>query len=1102
MIAGLTGSLLSHEAVSHTFELIHRDCPTPDYRWFHAWQQQIAQEMGPTSTARHVFDRVAVPLVARLGLRAVPAATPAALSSIHAVLHTDRSAVATLLATDWGRDVASAWNEAVRLGIVHNLRWCICITGTALRIIDATHTYTRRFSQFDLPLVSRDPAALSLLVALLHADGFGPEETSIDRAVALSERHRTAVRTALQEGVHDALILLLRAFATARPRRRQVPADALFEESLVVIYRILFLLFAEARGLVPKWHPVYRDSYTIESLRGPAEQLPRPPGLWQSIQAIARLAHRGCRAGTLHVPPFNGRLFSPIHAPLAESLMLDDGVVREALLALTTHQHGPVRRRIAYADLGVEQLGGVYERILDYAPSKSPRTGGTLTLTRVGRRKTTGTFYTPRALTEFLVRRALAPLVAGASPEQILSLRILDPAMGSGAFLVAVCRCLAAAYESALIRDGVYAGSDITDAERANFRRLIVQRCLFGVDINPMAVQLARLSLWLATLARDKPLTFLDHHLRVGNSLAGVFIEDLLRPPRARRARSASPDLPLFDFDAVEQEMRPIIASRLRLALQPDDTVDHVQSKEQLLTSLQRPDGPLATWQRVANLWCAEWFTHAGERRASTAFGPLADEILGRGGVIPAHVSKPLLDNAQAVAARERLFHWQLEFPEVFLDAEGGGDRNAGFDAVVGNPPWEVLRGDRGTADDTALTEFSRRSGVYSWQGAGHANLYQLFLERVLRLTRHGGRVAVVVPSGFAIDHGCAPLRAALMDLTSIDTFVTLENRDALFPIHRGLKFLLVTATRGGRTTTIPCRSGVRSVFELERMPDAGDVQAVGLARSIVEKFSGDQLAIPEIRDRLDASILSQIAFQFAPLSSSDGWGVSFGRELNATDDREHFHSRPGRGSLPVLEGKQIEPFVAHVNQATNYVPEPTAARLLGAHTFSTPRLAYRDVASASNRLTVIAAIVPGAVVTTHTLFCLKGSVARHVHLFLCAILNSFVANYLVRMRVGTHVTVSIMERLPVPRPAVDSLQFRRIAKLADRVIRTRSLRAVADIHASVAHLYHLSSDQFQHVLDTFPLVPSDERTSAMQAYLRQRTDVTVASAGLESHAS
>ncbi|MFL6280665.1 MAG: Eco57I restriction-modification methylase domain-containing protein, partial [Vicinamibacterales bacterium] len=452
--------------------------------------------------------------------------------------------------------------------------------------------------------------------------------------------------------------------------------------------------------------------------------------------------------------------------------------------------------------------------------------------------------------------------------------------------------------------------------------------------------------------------------------------------------------------------------------------------------------------------------------------------------VLPRHISKPLLDQAQAAAAREGFFHWPLEFPEVFHPEPSSRPVAPGFDVVLGNPPWEVLRGERECAGDTALTAFSRRSGAYLWQGDGHANLYQLFLERALSLTREGGRIAIVVPSGFALDHGCARLRSALLDRTSIDTFVSIENRDAVFPIHRGLKFLLVTATRGERTTSVPCHSGIRSAADLERIPDLGDEQRVDLPRSVVEQFSGDQLVIPEIRSREDVAILGRTVFRFPPLSSPDGWGVRFGRELNATDDKKHFVRRGGRGRLPVLEGKQIQPFTAHVDRATHYIGESAAAQLLGSGANRKSRLAYRDVASASNRLTLIAAIVPANVVTTHTLFCLKGDIIDHVQRFLCGILNSFIANYLIRMRVGTHVTVSIIDRLPVPRPALESEEYQRIVGLTASVIANPSdAHAAAGIQAAVAHLYQLSSSDFQHVLDTFPLVPVSERRAAMESF-------------------
>ena len=1090
MIPGLSGSLLSHEALGGAIGLFSGAPPAAIYRRLQAWQIVVAQELGPASSARVVFDRITVPLSEALGFRIAPAlGSPGDGRCFHALLAVRETPVAVLVATEWGRDPGAAWRDSVRYGIGSGLRWCLCVTGRAVRIVDARRTYSRRFAQFDLDTVIGDPAGFEVFWHLLNADAFvGSAGPALDRAVTLSERHRAEVRASLQQGVHDALTSLVRAFAAAR-RRRQARRDpaVLFDESLVVIYRILFLLFAEARGLVPNWHPTYRDSYTIESLRAPSERLARPPGLWESLQAIARLAHRGCRAGALRVPPFNGRLFSPIHAPLAETLALDDGAVRDAMMALTTRAGSGGRQRIAYADLGVEQLGGVYERVLDFTPAAAGRDSSSFSLERAGRRKATGTFYTPRGLTEFVVRRALAPLVHEAGPDDILSLRILDPAMGSGAFLVAACRYLALAYESALIREGVLSASDIEERDRAGFRRSVAQRCLFGVDINPMAVQLGRLSLWLATLAGDRPLTFLDHHLRSGNSIAGTSLADILRqPPSGRSSRGRAVHLPLFDVDHVDEAIGAMVAPRLSLARDPGDTIEQVRAKERLLGSLQRAGGPLAGWKAVADLWCATWFRRGDGRRPPVPFGALADELLGRGAVLPRHVSAPLLDEARAIADREQFFHWPLEFPEVFHDLDGRPATRPGFDAVIGNPPWEMLRGDRGDADGTAaLTTFTRASGVYSWQSEGHANLYQVFLERALSLVRSGGRLAMVLPSGFAVDHGCAALRRAVLDRTTVDTFVSIENRDGLFPIHRGLKFLLLTATLGGRTTMISLRSGVRSPDALDTIPDIGDSSAVALPRSVIETLGADQLAIPDVRTPNDVSILSRAAFSFPALSAPDGWGVTFGRELNATEDRHHFHENRGGSRLPVIEGKQIQPFAVDQSGSRFHIPARTAARLLGpGGSYTRERLAYRDVASPTNRLTLIAAIVPANVVTTHTLFCMKTLVEEDVQWFLCGVFNSYAANYLVRMQVNTHVTVSIVERLPVPRPPVDADVFRRVVALSRRLSQSSlDMESASELQARVARLYELSTTDFQHVLDTFPLIPFSERSAAMRCF-------------------
>jgi len=545
--------------------------------------------------------------------------------------------------------------------------------------------------------------------------------------------------------------------------------------------------------------------------------------------------------------------------------------------------------------------------------------------------------------------------------------------------------------------------------------------------------------------------------------------------------------------------MGATIGPRLSIARDPGDTIEQVRAKERALAALVGSDALMTRWKTVGDLWCAGWFGVKAACHAGT-LGALVDEVLGRGPVLPPRTSTPLLSAVRAAAARERFFHWTLEFPEVFYSEDGRLLPAPGFDAVIGNPPWETLRGDRGNADvrrraadaSSCLTVFTRSSGVYRLQSGGHANLYQLFLERALSLARPGGRVGLILPSGFASDHGCAALRRHAIDHTAIDTFVTIENRAGLFPIHRGLKFVLLASTAGGATSLLPCRSGVRSLDLLEQLPDDDvDPHAVPLSRALLERLSGDQLAIPEIRSAADLSIASRLAFSVPALGDCDGWQVTFGRELNATDDRRHFVDlrktrRPAPGHLlPVVEGKQIQPFVVDIDASNFHIPEQTAAHLLGAGTtFRRTRLGYRDVAASTNRLTLIAALIPTGAVTTHTVFCLKGKADQALQHFLCGIFNSFVANYLVRLRVGTHVTVSIMNRLPVPRPARDSAAFVEIAALSARLgAGGGDLIARARLQARVAELYSLTAWEFQHVLSTFPLVGAEERAAALQAF-------------------
>jgi hypothetical protein len=1095
-IPGLSGSLLSHEALL----ALHpqpADTTGAERRAFRRWHVSVRDRLGPAHGSRAVFDVVAAPLAQHLGFRVLPAhALPEAQ---HATLEAGGHPVAVLITLPWGHDPAAAWRDGVRRGIANDVRWCYCVNGPALRVIDASRAHSRRFAEFDLAATADDEPAFAIFHRLVSARWMagGDDRSALSQALVASERHRVSVRASLQRGVHDALAHLVRAFRdTSRGRRADAHAG---DESLIVIYRILFLLFAEARGLVPRWHPVYRDSYTIESLRDRVESVVPPRGLWESLQAISRLAHAGCRAGALRVTPFNGRLFSPAHAPLADARALDDRAVRRALLAVTTRPGKDRRERISYADLGVEQLGGVYEHLLDYEYGTAVEGAVLRAPASAGRRKATGSFYTPRSLTEYVVRRALAPLVERAAPEEVLAIRVVDPAMGSGAFLVAACRYLADQYERALVREGRLSATDVQPEDRAGFRRTIAQRCLFGVDVNPMAVQLGRLSLWLATLAADRPLTFLDHNLRSGNSLVGSSLQDMLRQPSPGGAASRLATLPLFPLDSFQDAVASTVGPRLSIAVEPGDTLEQVRHKERLLSTIADPSSPAQRWKAAADLWCAAWYQPRERRAKRGEFASLLDAMLGQPTALPRHVAEPRLAEARGVARRERFFHWSLEFPEIFSDAAGVPLTDGGFHAVVGNPPWEMLReaadasaSSRGEAiradamvagDRGALVAFARGSGIYPLHTSGHTNLYQLFVERALGLLRRGGRLGMVLPSGFASDHGCGALRRHVLDRTTVDTFVVVDNREAIFPIHRSIRFLLITASNGGSTRALPIRAGVRSADVLDRLPDSGpDEEAVTVSRVLVERASGAQLAVPDIRTHADLAVFSHAAFSVPALGDRDGWHVHFGRELNATDDKPHFHG--GARGLPVVEGKLMRPFALDTGSARLRIDADVAARLLGARGPQTQaRLGYREVAAATNRLTLIAAIVPAGVVTTHTIFCLREPLDDTAQHFLCAMFNSYVANFLVRTRVGTHVTSAIIDRLPVPRPGREDDGFREAVRLARRLARGPDAAAAAQLQAVAARLYGLSADGFAHVLDTFPLVPDTERAAALDSF-------------------
>jgi hypothetical protein len=1054
-----------------------------------AWWQRIERQCGPATGLHGLFDLVAMPLAAMLGFRARGAIFEA--GQVRAMLVTRQQRSLALIVRPWASGQPALWRGAAMWAHEVGSGWCVLIAPPYVSVVDARGHGGRRSLDFRLPN-ALEPASVVRLLALAGARAFDGDPSRLDRLVAAGMLFQDRVREDLQRGVTDALSALTASPQSAAGRSPRHPASR-FDEALTLVYRILFLLFAESRDLVPHRHPVYGRAYRIGALCHDA-LASTGPGSWDALAAVTRLLRVGCRMPDLVVRPFNGELFARRAAPALETPQRStsladrrDAAMRRALVALGTRPGRAGREMIQYADLGVEQLGAVYERVLDIDPAdvELPRAGAR----HSHRRKASGTFYTPQPLAEFVVRRTLAPLVAGVPSDAILALRVVDPAMGSGAFLVAACRYLADAYGRALVDEGRISAGDIDDDIRADHRRLVAERCLSGVDANPVAVHLARLSLWLASLARGKPLGFLDHRLRVGDSLIGAVPADLWRI-RDRHARAPiDAPLPLFEAAGLQVAMSAAAAPIQAILARADDTVDDVRSKTEMWREIVSPRSPLEPWRLALSLWCARWFwpdEGGGTSTRTSAPGPaelraIVDAVVKGDRTLGDRVAA-FTAVARSVAESRRFFHWPLEFPDVFRESADAGAPRPGFDAVIGNPPWEMLRRD-GPADDdrSAIQKFIRHSGHFPRSSHGHVNVYLPFVEKALAITKPTGRIGLVLPWSFAVDDGAAAMRSAMIDAERIESIVGLDNAAGLFPIHRGLRFLVLVAGASTRGRSMTLRCGVRTAAEIEQLPDRDvimEAPAIRLDRGRLARLGSRTRRIPDVRDPRDLELLERLTTTFPAIGDAGGYRAQFSRDFNATDDRARF----GSTGVPVVEGKHLAPFTVDLAGVEHRITRAAAEARLSDRRFLRPRLAYRDVSGVSNRTTLIAAILPAAVVSTHTVFCLRTPLAAELQHFLCALFNSYVLNAVARMLMGGHLTTSLIESLPAP-PWTGSARESRIASMAAILSAAPSPDVEAGLQAEVAAIYGLGRDELARVLDGFPLVDRQARDAALNRF-------------------
>ena len=871
-----------------------------------------------------------------------------------------------------------------------DLRWGILTNGARWRLYyQGARSVSEEFFEIDLGAVLDLPGhndglfalsnpdrrrALELFVLFFRREAFLPDpadsRTLHQRALDEGRYHQERVAANLSELVFNRVFPdLARAIAAAAP---SAPLGEVRDAALVVLYRLLFILYAEDRDLLPVRDERYDDYGLRDKVRGDvgrrkdrgdtfSESASR---YWLAIDDLCRVIDQG--DASIGLPPYDGGLFDRRRAPLLDRVRLGDRVMAGVIDALSFEVGPHGRRYINYRDLSVKQLGSIYERLLEH---EIVRDGDGIAIRpNVFARKGSGSYYTPDELVALILEETVGPLVRArldafakrvealrrsrvslrhkvqdlerSDPaRKLLELKVCDPAMGSGHFLVGLVDYLAdrviasmaeaeaaiEGYVSPLVADiDAVRDTILRNAGRAGWavqsgqlddrhvvRRMVLKRCLYGVDKNPMAVELAKVSLWLHTFTVGAPLGFLDHHLRCGDSLFGCWVHQGVE--RAVEGGALFLQEPLSRAVGATLSMQTV--ERLN-----DAEIDEAQRSAGVFDEVRERIEPLDSFLSLVHAF--EWLNGGDEEDEAAiqslllgTFGdpvdiamgaaPGTNDLSGSGAnenaeperfALLRERARALVERARRVAGQEGFLNWQVAFPGVWSDW-GEAERYGGFDAVVGNPPWdrmklqqvewfaarrpEIARAQRGAdrkrmigvlrdEGDPLFTEFeranqqadsalrvARTSGDYPYLSRGDVNLYSLFVERAMALVGPHGVVGLLTPIGIATDKTSAPFFAELVRARSVRAFLAFENRSGwLFPdVHpEEQPSVLVFAPSGGKT------SGFDFCVRVTTWDQFNDSnRRFRVAVSSLYEVNPNTATVPLFRTRRDAGLISAI---------------------------------------------------------------------------------------------------------------------------------------------------------------------------------------------------------------------------------------------------
>ncbi|RMB09029.1 Eco57I restriction-modification methylase domain-containing protein [Eilatimonas milleporae] len=868
--------------------------------------------------------------------------------------------------------------------------WGLATNGMVIRLMRDNASLTRlAFIEADLAQMfsNEDAASFGLLWLLIHRSRFGnagapATDCALERWRETGTKEGEVARDRLAAQVKLALNVLGSGFLEANPNlAKELSAGERnltewFNELLRLVYRLIFLMVAEDRNLLhskgsrAEARKLYADGYSLAHLRAQCFRgatWDRHHDRYEGIKIVFRSLAGGQEALAL---PALGGLFAPNMLPNLETARLRNRAFMEALYRLSWLKGKTGMSPVNWRAMETEELGSVYESLLELQPQlgddgKSLVFASDAAEQKGNQRKTTGSYYTPDSLVQALLDTALDPVLDKTEAEAddpeaaLLNLAVIDPACGSGHFLLAAARRIAT--RVARIRaDGTPAQEDFRHALRD-----VARSCIHGVDRNPMAVELTKVALWIETVDPGLPLGFFDAQIRCGDALLGVFdlavleegipdaaykpltgdekdVAKYYREKNKREVKEREKIASGFGFNRQQDFMREFV----RLRAMPENTVRQIEAKAEKLRALTAEGAAAWTLETACDLYISAFLlpktkddSHAGpdglpRRGAETVptSGAVWEWLRG------VQLFGPLFGDAIDAARKARAFHWPLEFPGIM--------QRGGFDVVLGNPPWERVKlqeqeffalkdQDIATARNAAArkrligqldetnpllarewqealrsaaveSHFMRESGRFPRGGVGDVNTYAVFTDLAWQALHASGRAGLIIPNGLVVGFTYREFLRQLLSQKALVSFYGFENEDRIFKdVHNETKFGLLTI--GGKDVRIEqpwFTAHIRQPAEI-----ADPEKRYALTVDEIRAINPNTLNLPAFRWTTDAKVTAAIHTAAPILIEKDGntvvrndWRLTFRTMFHMAGDSGLF--RDHEDIAPLIEDR------------------------------------------------------------------------------------------------------------------------------------------------------------------------------------------------------